>query len=822
MINITLDTIPTFAQIQEKLKKYTNEQQRLIKEEKIDQNPFEQIDDIQLLQYTTNPYYEIPSKGKNLEICNSIKSLALSYSPIDSQFSFTYKKSIEHIQKSIFHLKSDNDKCTLLFALWHRLYCYGLSPWGLSYVWNMDSIILHSKQLSPNQKIDWTFAEAKMHYSSDANSMQSQKNAYSCLLRAQIIGQNTKWVKEGELEKMNLHTSALTALFWGLIPGSGAKGFALSMHRPAFIIAYKYLSTEEKNKHYALYSSLFANYIFDFLVQGKKPYSVDVYSFYLMTLNSIINTPQNRNLIEDNKTLAACNFSLFSYFSNEYSKAQKYSYNNFNRILNKPEKFSNYHFLDQAKRITQLFSLELSDTSGLRSFNTGLVIDSHTYANPLGINPQNWSREDQYDYATYLMNSSVYSIPRQEISYNLYEANLLFTKNIVKKLADQMVLYKDWRNALLLYQKADSLERPDNSIYYSDLGWFGSQGATNITIANLGDENIALNSEKEKLKSDISGQKEELNKLKGIIEFKKDSIDILSTNLGEIKHSIKFVKDSLKIYTDSVGAYKDIVKRERDAKNEATIYMWIAMSVGALAVFFAVVFFIQRGKANKQKHEATIQRDKAEIEASINEYKSRVWQEFGHIPSSAIADTFARLEENGASLVDLNCLNSLYILVDGLFNGLKASSSKLSVKLEDEISLAKEYISYVNSVWDKKIVIDVIEPIPSIEVPPAVILSCVKNAVAHGKLKDSQEGRIKLEFDVVDNYHNLHIYDNGIGFEKEVNSLRDIKKGTGLKNCDFILRYFNKIPHEITCVSFAPTQSIYKTKISLLLAKKWN
>lgn len=102
--------------------------------------------------------------------------------------------------------------------------------------------------------------------------------------------------------------------------------------------------------------------------------------------------------------------------------------------------------------------------------------------------------------------------------------------------------------------------------------------------------------------------------------------------------------------------------------------------------------------------------------------------------------------------------------------------SKKKIRLEDELSYLKYYLSLEQMRFDKKFDIKIIIPDEirnrKILIPPMIIQPYIENSIKHGFVYKNDGAKIKLEFKISDNdFLKCIIEDNGIGRKraKELN-----------------------------------------------------
>lgn len=262
----------------------------------------------------------------------------------------------------------------------------------------------------------------------------------------------------------------------------------------------------------------------------------------------------------------------------------------------------------------------------------------------------------------------------------------------------------------------------------------------------------------------------------------------------------------------------EAINSEREAQKLSSQLTQV-LGIAFILLFLAVWLFFNARSAKRKAYDQKIIAENLRIQAEkeksiseelalISEFKSKIWQEFGHIPSSTIASTYGKLEEIVRDKELLTPLIHLERFLSNMFRNLRLGNDERGVEIKDELSLAEEFINYRNLIWDTNITFIKPKFIPEFKIPPAILLSTVKNAIEHGKLKTINNGIIKINISQNKEYYECTILDNGIGFPEEVKTIQDIKKGTGLKNVNSILEFFNKNSHHDSNVIFGKTNEM--------------
>ena len=275
---------------------------------------------------------------------------------------------------------------------------------------------------------------------------------------------------------------------------------------------------------------------------------------------------------------------------------------------------------------------------------------------------------------------------------------------------------------------------------------------------------------------------------------------LISTEIEELRINLdSIIKDKQSLIQTNertlLSQTKDIASKEKTLKDKEyqigslfskikQDYYYIILLIFLLILMIAILRFaiIQRKRAIKSKELS----DKL---AAMSEFKANIWQEFGHVPSTAISEAYYRLEDEGVNHISIEPLVKLQKLLNGLFQSLQMSSDNIGVGINKELTLAKDYITYVGSVKEKNIDFEIIGKVPEISIPPAILFSCTRNAINHGGLLKKEIAKIAIEIEQSDTGIYCYIHDNGNGFPPDVKTISDIKSGTGLKNANSILRY---------------------------------
>lgn len=317
--------------------------------------------------------------------------------------------------------------------------------------------------------------------------------------------------------------------------------------------------------------------------------------------------------------------------------------------------------------------------------------------------------------------------------------------------------------------------------------------AENNTTINNQTENIKILSlEKLKLNDNLENLSEQLilkkigldSLIKAIASLqseyvhKKDSLGnaIINTSLALID-STKRIGTLDSLNTKLANATKIAQDEEVNAKSNMRYAMMFAVLSGILTILMIRA------------------RSKARMEARINEYKSAIWQEFGHISRGVIRSSIGIIGSTTAKKESVEpILSNLADLLSEIFESLSSGTKKMGNKIINEIKLADLFVQHKNLVNNTKINVKFIEPAPEGVLPPAVLLSLVRNSMEGGKLISKGFGQINVNCKPVGNYLKWSVFDNGIGFPKHIKFVRDITepKSTGLRNIEVIVKYFNK------------------------------
>lgn len=352
---------------------------------------------------------------------------------------------------------------------------------------------------------------------------------------------------------------------------------------------------------------------------------------------------------------------------------------------------------------------------------------------------------------------------------------LSYIFNIVEGLKNPKVNFIE---ATLFYQeKAESqfkiTEKQDTIQIYSELitDYFRRLA---MAKNNLRKTSIALDNETRRLES---------------VKLEKK---VVSDSIGTIKQ-LNFKLDS----TNSVVTLKNTELEAATLKLKTANFRITAAFAIACILLVGLIFLSTQVYRNnktikKQKEFALKQESIAKGLADLAAYKAKTWQEFGHIPNTAISDAYFRMEEGGISDYFLSPLVSLHKLVKHLFNNLQSDNYQTGTPINQEIALVNHYLEYVNVVKEKNINLEIIGEVPDITLPSAILLSCVKNAISHGGLLTKNNGEVGIEIKRDTDGYYCNVYDNGKGFPENIKEVADITTGTGLKNANNLLRFFNK------------------------------
>lgn len=219
----------------------------------------------------------------------------------------------------------------------------------------------------------------------------------------------------------------------------------------------------------------------------------------------------------------------------------------------------------------------------------------------------------------------------------------------------------------------------------------------------------------------------------------------------------------------------DMLQKEITDRNKKIMFV----SIGTAILFIAFLI-------------AGHQRRKASRLARYNEYRSNIWQELGHLPGSSIDDSYLKLRRSGVSPSELATLEELKDIISSLFASIAQGESEEGNSLKAEIKMAELYLDYSNRIHRTNIELDS-SAAEDVLVPPALILSCARNAIQHGKLLKVPRARIKIITKQELNHVTIAVKNNGETFPETLLKAKNIgKRSTGFRNMESVLKYYNR------------------------------
>ncbi len=384
---------------------------------------------------------------------------------------------------------------------------------------------------------------------------------------------------------------------------------------------------------------------------------------------------------------------------------------------------------------------------------------------------------------TYASFPSIY-----EYSYIFHQKQLLTLAEYYNKTGNVKSEMETYRT---LYTSSNNIMKftPTTDIHFIDLIKFNLisdsiQENSELTILSKNKINYDLQEYNSELKrintqliTDIDKKKSELSKLS----------DTVNSYRGELLQTIKLkntLKDSigttlylnrqLRILTLEANHNREVAEKNAIDAKTSEKRAWLLAVVSVILMFIVVLLLIR-----------------TRYLARINQYKARVWQEFGHISRTAYTKLISDIR-SGAEKSEIQLkIQNMADLMMSIFNSIQGGTEAMGAALSDEIVLLNNYVKHKNLLNNISVELRSPNEIPDIKVPPAILLSLIKNSIEHGKLIKRGTGVIELKVEKIKNRYTISIIDNGDGF-KNIFRLKDIKdkNSTGLKNCDYIVRYF--------------------------------
>lgn len=793
---------------------------------------------------------EINLKGEGYDSLS--KNLILRINSLTSYYDSTHRirdlkdtVSFRHIKKSILTIKDNNLKIKLNFILWYRLFNENvISPSFWQPVNAIDSLNTITKNISPTERAQWNLALAKIYASVD---IRYYANAtISFLSRANYLVNYRSTLEEKE----KAYIVELTkSIFWTYLPGRYGKSQALRQCVNFFHSNYTELSNDDKVKFYS-----FLVYFWSLIIgENLNELRLTTDREHLRFAHNLLNAYNENCNYNEGTTELRLTFSIAKYYMSikDYKEAKKWFCVLLDKITNTVKK-DKYYSVENTINNIQSCNIELRDQKDFMDWYNFMNINKlHSNSNPSQflkyVSIEKWSLTNKTNFGNYVINNRVDTILR-------YYPNREWLKNAIKKSSklsenSNSILNTNYK-LLLKYDTIWATTETDKETYFN-LGIYGSQNL-NVVEKNeilwenqdlqskidsqqtiLIELNLAIDKSKIELKNSyaqIELSKYELKRSafelkKNKAELEKGKIELWQVNI-DLNHkrdsigTLESLTEQLSLQKDkAVRATKKEISLRKQVQESRDRYKIAVYIMGAFALILVLVLSLaiyQWKRASKATKEALKQKQRAEELSALSEFKAKIWQEFGHVPSSAINTAYRISKKINAPELALKTLIMLENFLSNLFKNLRGGNDFNAVELNQELMLANDYVNYCRYTGDKNIDFKLPTNIPFYHIPPAIILSCVKNAIEHG-----EANKIAVEIQKKDTFYEISISDNGIGLSENIKSIADINEGTGLKNANNILNYFNNSINQEDYVRFSGSKTDeYKNKILLKVKLK--
>lgn len=366
---------------------------------------------------------------------------------------------------------------------------------------------------------------------------------------------------------------------------------------------------------------------------------------------------------------------------------------------------------------------------------------------------------------------------------------------------------KNWRLAYQIKLKEDSIPKEINIIEMYNIGRTLSEAKDSIDklifIQNFNNLKEETHQEITKLKSEANERKKTIRALDSIIIRKESQ---LKSEASKREKSIRTLDSTIIIKEELLkGQVEKITKVKEDYTNLSLEYgsqkkLLEEIEVEKIkternlkyALFACVLFVLSTFIAIKATKNAQKERNKSKAVMLLNKYKSEIWQELGHNQGETINEACARLILDGTKKTSIKTLYLLANHIQSLFGSLESSIEYKGNDLEHELMLAITYVKFYNERKKRKILLKIPQDHKNVKIPPAIIFTCIKNSIKHGQLDKIKNPIIEIDIIKKSRFYEISILDNGLGFNSEIISISNIETGTGLRNANEILKYYNE------------------------------
>ncbi len=209
---------------------------------------------------------------------------------------------------------------------------------------------------------------------------------------------------------------------------------------------------------------------------------------------------------------------------------------------------------------------------------------------------------------------------------------------------------------------------------------------------------------------------------------------------------------------DGVGTEEELVIPIRIVPPfYATLWFRILGCIAAAAILFGYIKFRERTIQQKERQDAEVARKITELEKRA--LQAQMNPHFIYNCMNSIQQFMILHDFEGA----MKYLTRFSRLLRSVLN----MSAQSRIVLSDEIKLIEDYLELENMRFPNKFVYRIeVSPevnIHTVEIPPFFIQPQVENAVRHGLINKSSQGRLLIKIDKADQLIKVLVEDNGIG-----------------------------------------------------------
>lgn len=126
------------------------------------------------------------------------------------------------------------------------------------------------------------------------------------------------------------------------------------------------------------------------------------------------------------------------------------------------------------------------------------------------------------------------------------------------------------------------------------------------------------------------------------------------------------------------------------------------------------------------------------------------------------------------------------------FFNISLSNGKEKITLENEINHVKQYLYIQKQRYEEKLEYDIKydEKLKDILVPKIILQPLVENSIYHGIRNLAHNGVIKIYTEIYENYFDIIVEDNGVGFENSKNNSSLKVGGIGISNVNKRINFY--------------------------------